>query len=206
MKVLASALALVLVGLLGGWLWFDATSVARADTDGVVITGAISTAEAQALVEGGTASPDVDLVPAETAARTTANADPTARATQGVGAGGDVVLVDRFFEALGLSARELSTRAGDLRAERIAAEEAEAEAAEAAEALEAERLAAERREAERLEAERLEAERRAAEPTYVAPQPVQPVPVTPGPGCEWDDDGWDCDEPDDDGDDSGDDD
>ncbi|MFK5647520.1 hypothetical protein ACI3ET_13455 [Ornithinimicrobium sp. LYQ121] len=198
MKMLASALALVLVGLLGGWLWYDATSVARADTDGVVITGTITPAEAQSLVEGGTAPPTVDLVPA---GPQTGTADPGAAGdanerssgpstaalpSRGAGVGGDVVLVDRFFEALGLSARELSGRAGDLRAERVAAEEAESQA-----------------EAERLEAERLEAERLAAEP--VAPQPVQPAPVAPGDSCEWDDDEWECDGGDDGDDDDGDD-
>lgn len=38
MKLLAAAVALILVGLSGVWLWFDATATARQDTPGVVVT------------------------------------------------------------------------------------------------------------------------------------------------------------------------
>lgn len=38
MKMLASAVALIMVGLTGMWLWFDATADARQDLPGVVVT------------------------------------------------------------------------------------------------------------------------------------------------------------------------
>lgn len=38
MKLLASAVALIMVGLTGMWLWFDATADAREDLPGVVVS------------------------------------------------------------------------------------------------------------------------------------------------------------------------
>lgn len=50
MKIFASVVALVLVGLTGGWLWMDATAQARQETDGIVITGAVDPATASGLL------------------------------------------------------------------------------------------------------------------------------------------------------------
>ena len=44
MKMLASALALVLIGLTGGWLWIDAAADAR-ETEGIVVVGALQQAD-----------------------------------------------------------------------------------------------------------------------------------------------------------------
>src|SRR5690606_22407210 len=51
MKVLASALALLLVGLTGVWLWVDATAEAGQDRAGVVITGEADLATTRELAE-----------------------------------------------------------------------------------------------------------------------------------------------------------
>ena len=65
MKALASALALVLVGLFGVWLWFDATSDAAQDTAGVVV---VSSLEPEAV--------STDQVPGDDSATTEDSADP----------------------------------------------------------------------------------------------------------------------------------
>lgn len=90
MKLLASALSLILVGLTGIWLWFDATAQARQDLPGVVVTAdqdpgapAVRQPDADSDADGDTASaaptdPVDDPVPADTAATTD---DPTERTT-----------------------------------------------------------------------------------------------------------------------------
>lgn len=66
MKILASVLSLVCVGLFGGWLWMDATAQARQDGAGVVITGAVDPDQALAGVgeagAGADPRPDLDQV------------------------------------------------------------------------------------------------------------------------------------------------
>src|SRR5690606_10916822 len=98
MKLLASALSLVLVGLTGIWLWFDATAQARQDLPGVVVSadqdpGApavrqpvandVSVAPTEAPGQGdtaGTAGPASPMDPAEAASITTDPGDPAGRA------------------------------------------------------------------------------------------------------------------------------
>lgn len=67
MKALASALAMVLIGLTGVWLWLDATSAVGQDTAGVVIVSDVDP-EAVTAVQ----------VPEDPAGQDDAAADPAA--------------------------------------------------------------------------------------------------------------------------------
>ncbi len=185
MKILASVVALVLVGLTGGWLWMDATAQARQDTEGVVITGAVDPQTATGVVGGADAG---------------ATVGPDRQ-----------VLLDQVVTLLGSASDELVTRADQEReaadrAEKKAAEKKAAEERKAAQRkAEEERKAAEKAAEEAAEEERRAAEEAAEEQQWAEPIPVQPAPVSPGGSCEWDDDEWDCDDDGDDGDDDWDD-
>ena len=184
MKILASVVALVLVGLTGAWLWMDATAQARQDTAGVVITGPV---DPQAVTSLGADGQDAVGDDAATGAAPGDGADPGRSAS-----------LDQVVTLLGATSDALVARADEAR-------QAEAEAAQAR-AAEEEREAAEEaeKEAEKAaEKERRAAERAAEEQRRAEPIPVQPAPVAPGGACEWDEDDaeWECDDDDDDWDD-----
>ena len=194
MKVLASALALLLVGLTGVWLWVDATAEAGQDRAGVVITGEADLATTRELAEAaGLDGPPVVPGDEEAAPRSTEpEPSPSEADAQRRTQAGQVV------DVLLAASTELRTRVRDaieeIRAEEQAAEQEAAER-EAAERAAAEREAAERAAAEREAAERAAAEQEAAEreAAQQAPAP-QPVPVQPPPVVvDDDDDDWDDD-------------
>lgn len=188
MKILASVVALVLVGLTGGWLWVDATAQARQDSEGVVITGAVDPRTATGVV-GGAGQQDgaVDASDADGPATDAGATDP------GAASGSDrQARLDQVVTLLGSASDRLITRADQERKVEDRAEKKAEEQRKAAEKkAEEERKAAERAEREARRQAEEEAEQRAQ------PIPVQPAPVSPGGSCEWDDDGWDCDDADD---------
>lgn len=186
----ASVLALVLVGLTAGWLWVDATSTARQDTEGIVISGPVDPATVTELDRAGTEQGGDDAAGSSDAGREQVATSSASRPAA----------MDQVVTLLSASSDELFARADANRQEE--AEQAKARADRKAE----QRRAAEERAAEQKAAERKAAEERARQQE----QPVQQVPVQPAtpPGayCEWDDDHaeWDCE--DDGGDDDWDDD
>ncbi|RIK10385.1 MAG: hypothetical protein DCC50_14830 [Acidobacteria bacterium] len=116
MKIIASVAALVLMGLLAGWLWLDATADVRGDTAGVAISGSVD----PAALTGGVLSPtpsDDDATTDDVAITGTPAA--TDAAEDGLAAG--------VVSVLRASAGELVDRAEETRAaEKKAMEEAEA--------------------------------------------------------------------------------
>lgn len=105
MKIVASVAALVLTGLLAGWLWLDATADVRGDTAGVAISGSVD----PAAVTGGVLTP----APSEDAATTDATA------TTGTPAATDAAedgLAAGVVSVLRASAGELVDRAEETRA------------------------------------------------------------------------------------------
>jgi hypothetical protein len=185
MKMFASVVALVLMGLTGGWLWMDATANGRQDAEGVVITGPVDPASATALLADPTGS-------ADDAAGTSTTPGDEAQATR-------QEVLDSVVALLGASSDRLVARADEIRKEQAAKAKAEQAAQEtAAKQAEEQRKADEKaaQEAEKAaEQARKDAERRATQPV-----PVQPAPIVPSGTCEWDDDDyeWDCDDDDDD--------
>lgn len=167
MKLLASVAALVLTGLVAGWLWLDATADVRGDTAGVSISGPVDLDPAALTAGVLTPAPAEDAaVDAGTAAG--ASEDAADAAPDGA----------EVLSVLRASAGELVDRADRTRAAEKQAEEKKAAAA--------------RRKAEQQAAE--DARGRTEEQKAVV---VQPAPVNPGGWCEWDDDGWECDDYDD---------
>ncbi len=73
MKIIASVAALVLTGLLAGWLWLDATADVRGDTAGVAISGSVD----PAALTGGVLAP----APSDDAATSEDAATPQDAAT-----------------------------------------------------------------------------------------------------------------------------
>ena len=182
MKALASALALVLVGLFGVWLWFDATSDAAQDTVGVV---AVSTLEPEAVstaqVPGQDGSPS-EVSDATDEAEAADAADAAARTAEE-----QLRAVDEVDDKV--LAATVSSLRGVFDGVRVGSETLAADLRAAAD----DKAAA-------------EAEQPAPQPAPAQPAPApQPVPVQPAPSpggppgiCwEWDDDDgweWECDD------------
>lgn len=174
MKLLASALALVLVGLASVWLWFDATVSAEQDTAGVVIT-----TEAPAGQPGGPLGPTSSVRPA---APDQGGAPTTTPTPEGNDALQREVDSARQEEDQALAAAALVAVLGRAADETVTAAASALTSAEAS--------------SEPVPA--------TPEPAPApAPQPVQPAPVSPGlcwDDDEWEecDDDWDDDDRDDD--------
>ncbi|WP_066640793.1 hypothetical protein [Serinicoccus hydrothermalis] len=170
MKMLASALALVLIGLTGGWLWIDAAADAR-ETEGIVVVGALEQAD-------GSAS------------HARAAGDSGAAVITGhlVGA------VQEGTRQLSGTFEQARSEAEQAAAEKEAAEKAAKE--KAAQEKAAEEKAAEEKAAEERAAEEARQAEREAQEAQPAPAQVQPSPVLCRDDDEWeecDDDDWDDD-------------
>lgn len=154
MKALASALALILVGLTGVWLWVDATSDAAQDVAGVVV---VSPVEPEAV--STTQAPEQDDAGADDAAVTADPDDAEATAEESTEAAEDQLQAadevdDKVIAATVASLQGIfngfrvgsQTLADDLRAaaDQIAAEEQAADEERKAE----EKAAADARKAE----------------------------------------------------------
>ncbi|GGK78812.1 hypothetical protein [Ornithinimicrobium pekingense] len=184
MKILASVVALVLVGLTGAWLWMDATAQARQEPAGVVITGPVDPDAVTAVIGGQDTTED---------SAPTGDSTGSATATEGPGRSASL---DQVVTLLGSTSEALLTRAAEAREAEEDAKAAEEERKAAEKAAEEQRRAAEKA----AEEQRKAAEKAAEEQRRAEPIPVQPAPVAPGGGCEWDEDDaeWDCDDDDDD--------
>lgn len=111
MKIIASVAALVLTGLLAGWLWLDATADVRGDTAGVAISGSVD----PAAVTGGVLTP----APSEDAATTDAAAtsdDVAITGTPAATGAAEDGLAAGVVSVLRASAGELVERAEETRA------------------------------------------------------------------------------------------
>lgn len=166
MKMVASVLALVLIGFTGGWLWIDAAADAQ-ETEGIVVPGALEPGEAL--------SPSSPGVPG---------------ATGGQLLGAVQEGTSRLSEGFAQAREEAEQEAKDKKAaEKAAKAEAEEKAA-------AERRAEEEAEAQQAAEEAARAAVPSpAPPAPAQPGPVQPAPVQPVPVMCWDDDEWEeCDD------------
>ncbi|MDO5740590.1 MAG: hypothetical protein Q4P07_10625 [Ornithinimicrobium sp.] len=119
MKILASVLTLVLAGLLGGWLFVDATAQARQETPGVLITGPVDPGSATSLVEAGSGPGS---------ASRTGQGDTAAATRTGTA---DLPEADRVVSVLRDSSGELFDRADKTRREHAKEATAAKEAKEA---------------------------------------------------------------------------
>lgn len=110
MKLIASVAALVLTGLVAGWLWLDATADVRGDTVGVAITGTVDPAQMSgaALTVDGTAAEDGEPTTGDpSTATSTPDAAVTTASAEAVEDGLDAGVVS----VLRASAGELVDRA-----------------------------------------------------------------------------------------------
>lgn len=193
MKALASALAMVLIGLTGVWLWFDATSTASEETTGVVIVadaGAEATSSAQVSGQVSGQVPGQEEAATETAqaggsleaAQTAEEQLPAADEIDDTVVAATISSLRGVFNGLRVGSQTLSEDMRTAADEVLAQEKAD----EAARKKEKEKAAAQ------------PAPRPQPQPAP-QPVPVQPAPVTggpPGPCWEWDDDEWEyeCDD------------
>ena len=188
MKMFASVLALVLVGLTAGWLWVDATSTARQDTEGIVISGPVDPATVTELGRTGSERGGDDAAGSSDAGSSDAGGEEAATSSASRPAA-----LDQVVTLLSASSDELFARADANRQEEARARaDRKAERERAAEERAAEQKAAEQKAAEKKAAEE-RARRQEQQEQPVQQVPVQPA-TPPGAYCEWDDDHaeWDC--------------
>ncbi|MGO0577358.1 hypothetical protein [Ornithinimicrobium panacihumi] len=190
MKMISSALVLVLVGVLAAWLWFDATAVARQETAGVVVGVEVPGDGAQ----GGTVGAAEGGHPQATdRARQLRDRSDALNAEVAEVAAAERAL-NELREGVRSATDELAIAGDAAYEERLAAVRAAKE--RAAEKAAAEKAAAEKAAAEKAAQERAAREARANQPAPAPPPAPAPVPVNP-PGMCWDDDEWEeCDDDD----------
>lgn len=178
--MLASAVALVLVGLTGMWLWFHATADARQDLTGVVVSADAVPGDPEVSQPDDPATqPDdpaaqTDGTAAQTdgaAATQQASAQPELGEADRDAVAGRGVTVDTLLATLRAARGDLTALSEDIVAQ---VEKDRAKAASTGKGS--------------------SGPAQPAAPVAPAPQPVNPAPVTP-PGMCWDDDEWEeCDD------------
>ena len=185
MKMISSALVLVLVGVLAAWLWFDATAVARQDTAGVVVGVEVPGDGAQ---DGTVGAAEGGHPQATDRARQLRDRSDALSAEVAEVAAAERAL-NELREGVRSATDELAIAGDAAYEERLAAVRAAKERA-------AEKAAAEKAAAEKAAQERAAREARATQPAPAPPPAPAPVPVNP-PGMCWDDDEWEeCDDDD----------
>lgn len=195
MKALASALAMLLIGMAGVWLWLDATTTPSQDRAGVVV---VSDADPASLLTVQVPDQDPGATQGE---------PPRAALTDTRLAEARLEQVDEIDDAV-VSAAIHSLR-GVFRGLRTGGETLSLDLRAAADELAAEQAAADAaREEDSAAAQPAPTQAPVAQPAPVQPAPVQPAPVQPapvqpepnpggppGPCWEWDDDDgweWEC--------------
>lgn len=181
--MLASAVALIMVGLTGMWLWFDATADARQDLPGVVVTVDDVPAEA------GVVQPADDAAPADGQQAADATDGPSREQADREAVTTHMASVDGLMAFLRAARGDLTQMSDDVLAQ-AAKEKAEKEKKEKEEAKAAASNSGSGSSGSSGSGGGY------VPPAAPAPQPVNPAPVTP-PGMCWDDDEWEeCDDDD----------